>query len=358
MVQQSGPKLHSDEQLASMGKSPDRNLSFPESVQLASSKETLSKVQSRFGKLGMYIFPERTIASLMQELLDEKVKGALSASPKDLEKIFRAAIPHLHKTGQCHQVIACLKELGATEALREYSHMLYSKGEHFDAYYGFKAIGFKAGMFSSARRFERSHQIVWSDSNSGLCSDYAEDLLVTAPLQERFKEWLGGRFPGMELEGTGGSSRAILMAHTLAKHYDCGIAIAKKGLPGGFFMQLFGMPVHIAESHVEGRDTESQSTSFNWITTPKAADFTGKRVLLIDNDIVTGLTLQRVGAELQKFSPASVAVALTDCAECNMHIKHCIYNVPGGIEVTHTTNEMNSLYLAQACRKVHELLQK
>ena len=97
------------------------------------------------------------------------------------------------------------------------------------------------------------------------------------------------------------------MAHDLAEKYDVGVGIAKGGLELAYMIHLFGLDTRVVESHSRYRDKVRKKSTFQ--TQDNISNIEGKRVLVLENDTVRGLTLKRVGDELKKYSPSVIDVA-------------------------------------------------
>src|SRR3989344_6968792 len=101
--------------------------------------------------------------------------------------------------------------------------------------------------------------------------------------------------------------RSIVMAYELASKYDVGVGIAKGGLGLAYATNLFGLDTRIVESHSLYRGRIRKKTTFE--AHDDISDIEGKRVLVLDNDTVRGLTLKKVGDELKKLNPDCIDVA-------------------------------------------------
>lgn len=95
------------------------------------------------------------------------------------------------------------------------------------------------------------------------------------------------------------------MAHNLSNNYDLGIGIAKGGLYPVYIFNAFGLKTKIAQSHKKGKDA-----SFEWVDKITPEEISGKRILILDKDVVSGRTSRRVLEEIKKYNPSTIDLAL------------------------------------------------
>ncbi|MFC1723405.1 phosphoribosyltransferase [Nanoarchaeota archaeon] len=126
-------------------------------------------------------------------------------------------------------------------------------------------------------------------------------------------------------------------AHQLMPQYDVGIGIAKAGLTPAAMFDLFGLPIYVCECHKQDEDT-----TFDWIDEP---DIYGKKVLILENDIVTGRTLTRVVQEIERYDPKQVDIFLD--TPTNL-VHNDISNAPPGIGTIHHPETLNMENLSAA----------
>lgn len=98
-------------------------------------------------------------------------------------------------------------------------------------------------------------------------------------------------------------SEACAAAQQLAAQYDCGLALASGGMYLGFIFELLTtLPVFTVEMKRRG-----EGAVWNPID---AFDVRDKRVLVFENDVVTGRTLRRAIREILLLKPAQVDLLL------------------------------------------------
>lgn len=96
----------------------------------------------------------------------------------------------------------------------------------------------------------------------------------------------------------------FVSASKLAPRYDVIVGVTNGGLFSAFNFKLAGVKVVMCEAH----NHKSENT-FKWLDEP--GDLRGKRVLLVDKDMVTGGTIALVAAEVKKFKPRCIHAFFT-----------------------------------------------
>lgn len=92
---------------------------------------------------------------------------------------------------------------------------------------------------------------------------------------------------------------AYKAALALKNDYDLGIEMVRDGLSTGYIFNLMGFPTKAVKLSRRGRGAIWQP-----LEELSREDLENKRLLLFDNDIVTGRTMSRAVRELEKYSPA------------------------------------------------------
>ncbi len=98
-------------------------------------------------------------------------------------------------------------------------------------------------------------------------------------------------------------SEVLQAAHSLGPNYDLIIGNAKGGLFSAHAFHLLGYNTKVCETHRKGR-----GATFKWLDSVEEADFAGKKILLLDKDIVSGRSLRRIVRELSIYSYAKLDV--------------------------------------------------
>jgi hypoxanthine phosphoribosyltransferase len=110
-------------------------------------------------------------------------------------------------------------------------------------------------------------------------------------------------------EGVFSDSYPLGLFH-LAKYYDAVIAVARQGLRSAFLAEMAEVPVYILDAHGHGGENK-----IRWLSNIEVSQLAGKRVLVLEDDVVSGATLNLVATELQKCSPAKIDLLLTNPKE-------------------------------------------
>ena len=115
----------------------------------------------------------------------------------------------------------------------------------------------------------------------------------------------------------------INMAYGLADNYDCAVAVATAGLTSGFIFELFGLKMYVASCHRYGKGAK-----FAWKNLDSAPDLRGQRVLILDEDVVSGRTVRRVLRELVSCGAKEIDLCLNHSPQ---HTPTSMQNVPESI---------------------------
>lgn len=106
-------------------------------------------------------------------------------------------------------------------------------------------------------------------------------------------------------DGRNGFSRACGAASRLHEDYDLGIALATDGLWLGYIAEAFGFPVKSVRMKRMGR-----GAIWEPIDKLYKKDLKGKRVVVFDNDCITGKSLRRAVREIESYSPSFIDLLL------------------------------------------------
>lgn len=99
--------------------------------------------------------------------------------------------------------------------------------------------------------------------------------------------------------------KEIHLAHHISKNYDVGIGVAKGGLFLTYLTELFGLKTKISEYH----RTEDEST-FKWITKTSSEELRNKRIIILEDDVYTGVTSKVISNRIMEFKPKSLDLAI------------------------------------------------
>ena len=134
---------------------------------------------------------------------------------------------------------------------------------------------------------------------------YCHELKMDGPAHEYFPDYIG-------------------RAAAIRSKYDVGVAIAKGGLFASFMLHLAGLPIMMGKVKRTGRGaTWVEKESF------QGENLKNKRILLLENDVVTGRTLRRAEKEIERYSPLEIGVCFME------NLAQCRYSrIPLGITKT------------------------
>lgn len=145
-------------------------------------------------------------------------------------------------------------------------------------------------------------------------------------------------------------------ANEIASEYDLGIGVAKGGLYSSWIFNRFGLPVILAEAHVN-----EQKNEFEWREEPTsiADKINGSNILVLDKDVVTGNTLGRVAEEIGKYLPEKIDLFLNlNPPKCINDIGSRINNVPESYENIYHPSSFSYENFPEAFFRFKEILEE
>ncbi|HLC66081.1 MAG TPA: phosphoribosyltransferase [Candidatus Nanoarchaeia archaeon] len=235
----------------------------------------------------------------IQEIIDrlnDKVDNNCEALKIELEKLASAA----RERGEFYDPFRAYRALDQSAQIRELGERTLAMGKYFDAMSCFEHLGDSSGLFRAIRDCELKEG---QDSLRTYLCVYTQMRLGDRHIEEadRWARNLGYK------EAHGFAISSLNMAHALADRYDIGVGIARAGLFTTYLFQQLGLPTVVADCHRSGQ----KGTKFRWRgLRPNADTFSGKRVLVLDDDVRSGRTSVRVHGEIHKHGPAYVDIAL------------------------------------------------
>jgi len=121
-------------------------------------------------------------------------------------------------------------------------------------------------------------------------------------------------------------------AWNLSRNYDVSVGIANGGLWGSYMLGLFNLKTITCQPDKETRE-------IRWLDTP---ELQGKRVLVCDKDVKTGVTLAKFLEEARKYSPASLDLFLNyPAVNREAGIGSVMHNVPDGFGNIYTPDSFD-----------------
>lgn len=100
--------------------------------------------------------------------------------------------------------------------------------------------------------------------------------------------------------------KGVNAASTLTPQYDLGIGIASDGLWFSYLFGLYGLPTIVV-------DMKRRLNGATWKEIDKVGEeqIKNKKVILFDNDVVSGRTIRRAVREIIKFKPKKIDLLLS-----------------------------------------------
>ncbi len=320
---------------------------LPRGVAAICPRKNEDEIRQAMWKLGVSQFDgyNAPMSTLLRHACYQLENGELRQDWQSVSRALASAVPYVHAQREYFVVATALMALGDKNAMRSYAHFLMSVNSNYDASLLFEAIGFSPGMFRAARLHNRDYKAEWASQYSSLANYFR--MKAAAKLTASFEQW---RAPITRSASAifSAAHGPMLLAYSLREQYDLCVAIAAKGLRAGYFFELFGMPLIIADTHLRRRGQERSYTEHRWLGEIEPAWIRDKRIIVVDNDIVTGRTLKRVAKELSRFDPKSLAVALTDSVMDSPCLVRNLDNVPAKYEKLHLCSHYDPMKLGEA----------
>ncbi|MBI4149637.1 phosphoribosyltransferase [Candidatus Woesearchaeota archaeon] len=191
------------------------------------------------------------------------------------------------------------------EKLHTIGEQCLRTGRHFQALRVFERLGDMNGLEEIIKR-ERNNII-------GECAVEAYLGGLSPKFTRGFRQYAkrkigkqGDEAPEYYFLRDDNSNLLAQAAHTaarLARTYDFGIGIASGGLWLSYVMEMYGLPVLITGPQKRGKGVR-------WRTIDDLSGITDKKVLVLENDVATGKTLQKAAEEIMRFSPRQLDLLL------------------------------------------------
>ena len=122
---------------------------------------------------------------------------------------------------------------------------------------------------------------------------------------DEFRSYVASKLPNSRVPCIIYKEEACRAAQTLRTQYDLGIALATDGLWLGYVFQVHGFPTKAVKLRRIGRGATWEPID---PITPQEVE--AKRIILFDNDVVTGRTIKRAVKEVSRFSPEYIDLLL------------------------------------------------
>ncbi len=277
------------------------------------------------------------LENLWEAIQDERV------APADLKRTGYLAL----QQGDFYIARKVFTILGDSEKLQVCAEqaLASSRDWAWDAALAFQTLENRDGLFRALLQQEKRH----STHNEKIAQMYIGKKTEECFRQD-FRTW--NRKKGFRQERSV-NPHELIMAHALAGKYDVGIGIAKAGLAFAYLSSLLGLETYVADCHRKGR----KNTSFAWKDEVHIKE--GSRVLVLDIDVVSGRTSERVLQEILKYQPREVDLALTlDPKQGPYTLGSIVENIPQGYEKVYFPKDFSCNHFPQAVQRLENALEK
>ena len=234
---------------------------------------------------------------LHMQIQERKEQGLLSAEQlvTELRKLARLA----QKEEYFHLAFEAYQELDDKDNLRQLSQVCIEKSRFYEAYVIFDYLHDRNGLLNMMRAVETKQDRRLMEY---IASSYFGQERVLA-LEDAFQQWVRPR--GFSKAPCFSVVNLVNMAYNLAPQYDVGVGIAKAGLYFTYICTFFDLNTKVVECH-----RVEKGGIFRWCEEASPEQLEGKRVVVLENDVRSGRTAQRVLGELQRYNPSSIDLAL------------------------------------------------
>ncbi len=142
----------------------------------------------------------------------------------------------------------------------------------------------------------------------------------------------------------------VIRAQKIREQYDLGICLANGGAYAAYLFNVAGLRIMDVDMKRKGK-----GAVWNPKKTFKASEIPEKRVLIIENDVLTGRTLRRAVREIQRYHPKMIGVCFM---EGEAHCKR--RNIPAGISQVYSlqNDDVVPFSLKEEHRVTKELAQR
>ncbi len=202
--------------------------------------------------------------------------------------------------------------------------------EYFlDAALAFEYLGDKDSLLKVVKKGEKAGE--FHTIKHSLLSYIGEDKVKL--LHNKFFDWANAK--GVQEPIAFETVQSIKIAHSLADDYDIAVGISRGGLFLTYLFEKFGLKNKLVDAHKRDRNV-----TFRWMTDCSDKDFYGKKVAVIDKDVITGRTSGAVLNRIKEHKPNSIDLILVH-NPTKEHYGSLIENVPKGYDAVHYPNQFS-----------------
>ena len=241
-----------------------------------------------------------------------------------------------------HGALLAYLELKNTDMIRTIAERVLSY-DTWDAMDAFEFLGDREGMFRVIMSLEGQ------SIPDGIRRQYFGQELEQK-VYEEFKRWINEK--GFSKAPEPDLPSISKMTYNLSGEYDLGIGIAKGGLFLAYLSNLFGLDTKIIEYH--GR---KKGDTPKWIDEHTPQELKGKKIIVFDNDVVSGVTTHGVLRELQQYEPERIDLALIlPPIKSKYDIGTIASNIPKGYSRTLYPENIGNAYLPKIVKVLEQRL--
>jgi hypothetical protein len=263
------------------------------------------------------------------EMIKKRQRNNLS--PEELRKMYSELNKIALEEGYYGVVIDTYIILNDKNNIKKIGEECFHKGMFDNALRAFKYLDDKSAILRIIRAVDNGQDNDLNDNPYEILCDYLSNI-TKIELDFEFEKWASNK--GIEDAYSHIFGPVINMAYHISGDYDIGIGIARGGLSTAYIFELFELPIKVVQSHKKGEET-----TFEWVTKTNQKgleeklleDLEGKKVVVFDKDVRSGITTKRVLKEIQKYAPKSIDLVLNlDPVDSESKIGTIASNIPNG----------------------------
>jgi len=215
---------------------------------------------------------------------------------------------------------------GKKKEINELSEICLTQGETTSALMGFEATQNKGGILKGIQDRNLDNLIL-----RGSLMNYIGRTLLKKE-GKMFRKWKKEK--GFNQRTGQFMPPVINMVYNLKDNYDLGISVAKGGLYLGFVFDLFGLPMKVVECH-------KRKSYFKEIDKIIREDVEGKKILVLEDDINTGVTSKEIFCKINENNPLFVDISFAHDKPFTLEEDTSVLLIPMGYRKAYSPNFFN-----------------
>lgn len=277
----------------------------------------------------------------LEELSSDKKLGAFDTDEEFFSALKKSAENSITDKNYFN-ALKIYKYLEDQKKISSIAKKCLKEGYFLDAALAFEYLGDKASLLKVVKEGEKTGE--FHTIKHSLLSYMGQDKVNL--LHNKFFNWASAK--GVQEPIAFETVQSIKIAHSLADDYDIGVGISRGGLFLTYLFEKFGLKNKLVDAHKKDRNV-----TFRWMTDFSDADFYGKKVAVIDKDVITGRTSGAVLNKVKKHKPYSIDLILVH-NPTKEHYGSLIENVPKGYDDVHYPNQFSYNNFDKACAKLYK----